>query len=432
MTPLNVDVQQHFDVQQISGVSFPEYDLDVIDTVKGKELINNQIYFPIAFRSVPRGGKASVITELPPLAVLGTKKADQSNIKRPSRLNVKRSINQNFYNTIVYRFGKSRLEDRFLAGEVRVSGDSLNRIAIQNKVLTIDAPGLRDGPATRTFLQSSADKLLRKFQYGAESFSAEPNYKTGFNIDVGDTIIWDSENLQMINADKANRDSFTRIYEVQNKSLNVKTGAVKLELVNTIFGTDTRFGVVGPASKIASGATTTKIPLKRSFVPDLTIGFERDKWENYLNARVRVHNDDFTFDETVTFVAFDPTLTDTLIVSPALSVPPSEDFLVDMPKYDAADTIWKTVNAYTGPRDTVTSGASSTVFDVDNPGLFFVDGLVRVHTEDYSVDSPKVTITDVTGSTITVDKDLGFTPAAGYEIDLIGFASDEGAPYTFF
>ncbi len=53
-----------------------------------------------------------------------------------------------------------------------------------------------------------------------------------------------------------------------------------------------------------------------------------------------------------------------------------------------------------------------------------------VHTDDFASVSPEVLVTDVTGSTVTVDASLGFTPDNTYYVDLIGF-KDGLAPYRY-
>jgi hypothetical protein len=81
----------------------------------------------------------------------------------------------------------------------------------------------------------------------------------------------------------------------------------------------------------------------------------------------------------------------------------------------------------------IVSGADGTHFDVSAPDVakFAVDSVVRVHNADYSEDSGEVPITDITGTTITVGTDLGFTPTTDHVAENMNF-SDGGNTYRIF
>jgi hypothetical protein len=104
-----------------------------------------------------------------------------------------------------------------------------------------------------------------------------------------------------------------------------------------------------------------------------------------------------------------------------------------MAGYGDAGNIYKAIHVFNGARVLVTASVSSTVFTVGagDTSKFFVGGLVRVHTTDYSSDSGSVEVVDITGNNITVES-MGYTPLVGHEVDLIGFSSDEGAPYVYY
>ena len=431
MTPKQVAVSEHLSVSNLSLGGSPDVDLYIKDTIKGKDLLN-ELFFAVGIFQIPRGGKASINSTLPPLALTGTKTVGDAHVLNPQSIQITRGVDKNFYNAIVYRFEEKASEDKLLASEIRQSADSTNRIKIGNRVLTIDAKAFRDNPTTRTFFQTAARNLLRKFQYGAETFEAEVNYKTGFNMDVGDSVVFDTTNLFIYNSISASRNAVSSVYVIQNKSMDVKTGKIKLSLINSIFGTSFRYGVIGPSSKIGPSATTTTIPIKRSYVADASLGDESDKWDRYINSNVRIHSEDFTFDETVQFLGF-LSGTDNVMQTTALSGAPSEDYIVDMPSYQSASSIYKSVNVFAQKRVLVTSGASSTAFDVavGDVSRFIEDNIIRIHSTDFSNDSTNVKITNVTGTTVTVE-DMGFTPSASDEIDLAVFPSDNGSSYVYF
>jgi hypothetical protein len=83
----------------------------------------------------------------------------------------------------------------------------------------------------------------------------------------------------------------------------------------------------------------------------------------------------------------------------------------------------------------VTSGVSVTSFNVSlsDAAKVYVGGIVRVHNDDYSIDSGNdgVEVLTVVGTLITVKSTLGFTPSVGQKVDFVGFVSDEGQPYAW-
>jgi hypothetical protein len=129
-----------------------------------------------------------------------------------------------------------------------------------------------------------------------------------------------------------------------------------------------------------------------------------------------------------------------MLLDDPVPFPVLDDYIVDIAQYPDNDDpedqqMAKRIFVYTNPTVEVLAGISDTQFTV--AGLDadkFLEGailLVRgTGDEKWDIVSPEVRVTDVTGSTITVNSSLGFTPAAGYEIDLIGF-KDGGAPYRY-
>ena len=124
-----------------------------------------------------------------------------------------------------------------------------------------------------------------------------------------------------------------------------------------------------------------------------------------------------------------------MLISPSLSTAPTPGFIVDISYYpDSVDqrdeAIHKLLYSHFNPQVEIVSGISQTVFDVSllDSAKMFVGSIVRVHNDDFTIDSPEVLINDITGTTITVDVPLGFVPSAGDMIELIGF-KDKGLSY---
>lgn len=442
LSPINVDVPQFTLLNDQFGSSFFDYDFFLKDTVRVKEFIDQKIFYPSGLFSIPRKGKTSVSKLIPPLADKDTKFIDETNTKKAERLKTIRTTNKNFYNAIVYKFEESLLDDKLLRGDITLSTRSTERIKTRTKPLTIEASGVRDLPVTLNKIKREARRYLDRYQFAAESIEVEVNYKTGFAIEVGDAVVFGSEGLQISDNKSGTRNYLPRIFECVNKAMNIKNGAIKLSLLDTAFGLDARFGTIGPSSQIDSGATTTRLPLKKSFSTQV---FEReeDKWEDYINEDVRIRSVDFTFDEEVRFTGFDPTQTNVMILADPLSVAPSEDFIVEHPTYPFNDNprdrfLWKAIHCFFDPQVPVVSGTSGTVFDVSvaDATKFSINQPVRIHNEDYTIDSTPTldidnfTVVDISGTVITLDRDIGFTPDSTMFVDLIGFI-DGGAPYAY-
>lgn len=156
-----------------------------------------------------------------------------------------------------------------------------------------------------------------------------------------------------------------------------------------------------------------------------------------------MHSYDFTQDETVTLLGFDASDNYRMLVDPPLSFIPAPGYVVDPVEYPTStiasyQALWKLIHVFWTPSVVITSGVSSTSFNVGvgdaakfNPGQ-----PLYTHNAAYStlfgseVLSNEVRILSVVGTLVTVDSDLGYTPSAGDIAELIGFA-DQGPPYRW-
>ncbi len=433
MSPIFVDVPRHESIRETFSANFPTYDYYIKDEIEGTDFINKDIYLPINLFAIPRIGKSSLNIIKPPLTDADTKLINEDSVVGPDRIRLKRSINNQFYNAITYRYEQGSIDDDFFAGVAIDSESSQEIIDAGIRPLTIDAPGIRREEKTDTLLRNNALKQILRFRFGAENMVVQVLYRAGFNLDVGDTVIFDGEALKITDTTLGKRGLLPRLMEIGNKEMDFESGNIKLTLIDTAFNLDGRFGTIGPASKVDTGATTTNVPIKRSFgTNELTQ--ENAKWQSFIGENIRVRSPDLTFDEEVKLVRFLPTQENVIEVDPPLSSAPLENYVVDMPVYDPSDTasnrLWKTIHCYATPQVDVTSGTSTTQFDVGagDIGKFFVGGFIRIHNDDFSRDSGDTSIVDITGTTITSKGDLGFTPAVGDRVELIGFG-DKGKPY---
>ena len=435
-----VDVSQFLRLKTLFP-SLPASDFYLKETVDARDFLKEQVYKPYGLYEVPRKGRCSATATLPPLVLDELVELTDDNVKKAGGNQLKRSLKKDFFTNVVYVFEENELDERFLAGEVEFSQRALNRFDdIAERQLLIEAKGMRDNPATRNFIAGQTRRFTDRYQFAAESIEVQTNYKQ-FNVEVADIVLFGNANLQLPDFQEGDRSFRPRLMEVVNKKLDVR-GNVSFNLLDTGFGLDGRFATVAPNSNLAADSTTSIIFLKNSFDTG-EFELERDKWVNFVGEEVRIRSQDFTFSEVRTITQFDPGSLTGLVLNTPLSVAPPEDYLLDLPDYpdttDPSDNAkMKAIHPFFSPQVTITAGISTTIFEVAPADIdkFFVDAFVIVHNDDYTDrstdgtvdDDLQVTDVDTGTNRVTVSGDMGFTPAAGYLVGLIGF-KDQGLPY---
>lgn len=438
MDPDQVDVQEFEDKFDQFSNAFFDYDFFITESVNGNEFINTQLLYPSGAYSLPRKAKTSMGLTIPPLAQYETKVLDESNVTNASGLKITRNISNNFYNSIIVKYDKSATTEKYLRGRITQSATSTNRIKIANKPLQIVSDGIRNESTFVSKFSTISRRFLERYQFGAESIeNVEVQFGVGFSIEIGDTVILKGLNISDVRKGNATRDFQPRLFEVQNKVLNLKGNSIKLTLVDTAFDLNKRYGVISPSSKIGTGSTTTELNLVKSYGTNLKTRSENFKWTNLVGSKVKVFATDYSFSEETTIVSLNPANENGIIVDPPLSVAPPAGHIVQIINYpanaDAADqSLSKGAYVYFNNSILVTAGINNFSFSVSAGDLadIKVGYLVRIHNEDYSRYSGEAVVTDITGLNITVDSDLTFVPALNDRIELLGFL-DNGSPYTW-
>ena len=437
MTGAQVDVPEFERLKTLYSSSIFSYDFYLTDVEQGKDFIDTELLFPTGGYSIPRKGKVSVGYTNPPLAVATLPILNSENTVKPSQNKMTRSINKYFYNNVVFKYNPTPIEsDRYLSGNILADADSRAQIqGIGNKTLAITSRGLRPSTDNDSIIANVSSRLLDRYKFAAEYIRIGLFYGDGFALDVGDSVLFGDAALNLVNTKKGTRGFTKRIFEIVNKSLNIKSGEVALDLVDTNYSADGRYGVFSPSSQLDTGSTTTVLKIKNSYATE-SFELERDKWLGFIGEMIRVHSEDYSFDETVKFLGFDPTDPFKMQISPALSVTPPADYIIDLPEYYGTDedaAAYKSQHCFFDPSISVVTGISNTVLTVSAPDAakFFVGAKVLVHDTDFTVISPEVKVLDITGTTITFDKSLGFIPDSTYSLELIGFVSDLGPAYRY-
>ena len=428
MLPTQVDVPRHLYWLELFSSNFPDLDFYITEALVIDEFINKELYRPANLYSTP-GARAGVKMTVPPLSDIYTKTLDSSNVVKPNSINVQRSINRYHYNTIVYKYNPDRLDtSKYLAGKIVLNNDSLTRIKAGKKVFRVESQGLRDNTITDAALAINATRYLDRYKFAAEYFTVE-TFFSNIDIECGDVVV--VSGLNIYDSRNGSRSFTPKLFEVINKSVSIGSAKIKLDLLSTSYGLEGRYGVISPSSKVDTGATTTNIPLKASYG---NTGKESSKWDNHIGATVRVHSNDWSYSQTTTITGFDEIFENVAIVSPALSSPPSEDYIVDSPRYDdgSGDTLatFKDMYCYVTPKLTVTGVTSSSKFtvSVSDAAKLFAGTIIEVHNSTYTSTS-EGTIDSIDGTTVNLKSALGYTPNINDEIQLIGFVGDSGKPY---
>lgn len=436
MRPIHIDIERHLFWIDLFGPIYPRYRFEIPDAIDAKEFIDGQIYFPAALYSVPRKGRVSLQMNIQPLAFDQIIRLNDSTVQNPKEISIERSTTQFFYNTVEYAHNYDSLKQKFFRRDVRVSQDSLDRIKIGIKKLLIEAQGLRKSIDAETVITSLSRRFIDRYRFGAERIiGINVLYKVGMQLEIGDAVVMEGKNLKISDMKRGDRRFAPRLMEVINKEWDYAKAMVKLDLLDTSFEINARYGIIGPSSFLGSGSTTNEIKIVKSFgTTDLEL--EQDKWLNYIGEVIAIRSDDYSFYTEVVLIALSDTKENVLVINPPLVSAPPAGYVVDMPQYSGDSLekgIWKSIHCFVSPVVTITGGISQTVFSVGAGDIakFFIGGRVKVFDETYLKNSETLNISDITGLNITVDKPLGFVPVAGDLTSPIGFPSDEGLPYNY-
>jgi hypothetical protein len=327
MSPDEVDVTEHERLKSIFLTSV-EYEFYLKGTIEnGKDFLNSEVYQPIAAFSVPKNTKSSVGYTVPPLPDEELITIDSSKVKNPEKIKHMRQIGRNFYNAILYKYKEDVREEEFNAGYFLTSAESVARIPIGNKTFTIESKGLR----AENVVTTAAERRLFRYKFAASQIqNLKTTFGDGFSIDIGDNIYVDSASLLIPDINNGSTNFGTRLFQVIQKALDLKTGDVSLTLLDTNFSGDARYGYISPASEISAVTDDKTFTIQTSYsAPEA----EYLKWSRFTGAVIQVRNDDFSVTATGVLKTIG---TDNVIrLVENLSVTPSAGMMMEFADYDA-------------------------------------------------------------------------------------------------
>lgn len=401
-----------------------------IDQVQdGKDFIDSQICLPIGCYSITRFGRSSIAITKPPLPTAGKLiQLDYTNVLDPDKIQVSRSANsRSFYNMIQFQYDKDPVTGNYGAVQYYLDTVSLNNFS-QTSILPITADGLKSHIGGAEISKNRSQALLNRYKKCTIMIEMTVTWSVGSLIEVSDIVIVnDNGQLQIMNYETGERNLGIQLFEVINRSYNISAGNVKLQLMGGLgFSVDSRFGLISPSSQTGNGCTSTEIKLVPSY-GQTAIQDEINKWAMFSGLPVIVHNSDWSVSGSSFITGIGTSSPDALSLSPPLGFTPPSGYIVDINKYPMTtvktdDALYKLLYAHYSPTIPVATGYSHTQFVVPSSGadLMTVGNTLFVRSPDYSVYSPEVKVTDISGTLITVG-DLGFTPPTGYFVEGVGF-----------
>lgn len=427
MKPNEVDVAEH---QFVRDTFLPTFNLDIYtkEITDGKGFLEKEIYLPMTCFSVPRKGRSSIVYTVGPLPTYEVVTLDTSSIENPAQLKTSRSVNENFFNSVRFDYEFDPTNNQFTRSR-EIDAEESTVEGVEKKQFIVQSKGLRVDSDANALIDRAARRFNRRYQNGAVAIKgAKVIFSKGFQLEIGDVVAVDFASLKLSDFESGNRNGALKLMDIQNKVLDYKSGDVTVDLLDTIFGTGDRYGLISPASYTALGSTTTKLRLKKSFA---TRDFQREslKWNGYEGQSVIVRPVDFSEGPyETTIVGFDNEDPQGMSINPPIPVAPGEDWVVEAINYPNDpnpnfQAFWKQRHAFFSPQVPVLAGVSNVRFTVANANVFrfFIGSIVRVHNYDYSIDSPERTVIDIIGDDIIVNESLGFIPDNTQFVDLIGF-----------
>lgn len=417
----------------------------------GTDTIMTDQLLPMGCYGISRFGRASISVTKPPLPGIGKLvDIDWTNIINPQNIQAQRSTNsRTFYNLISYEYNLDVPSGNYTNIQYFLDSVSLNLFGGQTSQLPIVAPGFRAELGGSLLATLRGNALLTRYKDCVIQIMLTVNWSAGSTIEVSDIVqLTDNGTLQIMNFQTGMRNLGIQLFEVINRQYNVVAGNVDLTLLGGLgFSANSRFGLFSPSSILNSGSSTTSIRLTPSYGQP-NIAAELLKWvPRYIGQPIVVHSFDYSVSGQVMIQEQDPNDSTAILVSPALSFTPPAGYLIDIPAYPS-DTIaseqsqFKLLYSHIGPSIPVTSGVSTTQFNVSSPNAALLSqGMtIVVHntpSEALSfVVSQEVTVSSISGTLITVSPALvnqndetPFTPDNTYTVEA-GFL-DGGGFYRY-
>ena len=334
--PDEVDVEKHDFLRRNFLFNF-DYRFYIKESIEElKEFIESELYRPAGCYSLPSDkeglSRISVGLHAPPLPNESIVVLGKDNITKPDVISIDRSVNKNFYNAILIKYNDSPLDDKLTRKVFTIPGTNYLPDYKGNRPLVIESLGLRDDLSGISLSSSVSSKLLNRYQAAAEHITKlDVLFSAAVQINVGDIVILDPTDLNMLNPAGENRSREKGLWEVVNKELDIK-GLARLDLTNTSFNLNTRYGLISASSRIRTVISQSKFVIESPLAyPKYGSDAEYRKWEALtgLGVKIRTSNWSDVFETNITNVSLNTiTLADTVPFSL------SSGMLMELSNYD--------------------------------------------------------------------------------------------------
>ena len=422
-----IDTDKIYSIRDFILPSVPPIDCFVGEEITVKEFIEKEILLPIGCYSLPKiGGKFSIGVLTPPL-LADRITLECCNIVNPDKLVIERSLTRNFYNVVSYKFDKDQVDDKFTRGRIEISPNFLNVIEFGEKYLDIEAKYYRDLDADN-FFDYTADKLLDRYSLGAEFIAGvKVQYSVGIYIDIGDVVVFDGSELFMSEFKDSQRIYKPKLMEIVNKSINFVTGECTLDLLNTAYSLNGRFGIISLSANIEN------VFINSVQISSIDSVSSVSSWAKYIGEKVIIYskNNDFgafgdcievtiqsVVGDVITFVENPIDINWTLLNS--------YDLVLSISNYSSVSEDTKNEFVFLGQTQACTIVGQSVNFGAfsDLPN----SGTLVIHDEDWN-NPEEIKIKNKTGNIIILESP---PVQQGALLATIGaMTNDDGLPYRY-
>ena len=296
MNPNEIDIEK-FERIRDSFILQGDVEFILRDEIdNAREWIEEQLFKPFTCFSLPndsRGlGRLSIGIHLPPIPGQDTQTISIDNIVNPEGLVVKRNVNRYHYNVLVYRYNDTIDDEELRKRRVYIVGDPV--VKSGNRTLIIEARGFRDDLGAIQQSDIAANRTLERYRVCSEVIRGiKVLFSTACLINIGDIVIFDPTNLNVIDRVNASRNREPYLMECINKSVNPFSGECTVDLLDTAFEITARYGLISPSSLIDRKLNDREIVIKPSFGAQFGLN-EWRKWEGYRFSNVVIRSKDWS------------------------------------------------------------------------------------------------------------------------------------------
>jgi hypothetical protein len=134
--------------------------------------------------------------------------------------------------------------------------------------------------------------------------SASALLRDSVDIEIGDVVVLEGADLKISDITLGSRAFKPRLFEVRNREINLKTGSVDFELLDTGQNIDTRYGLMTPVSRINTVVSQSLIIIGN--MDNYSSRFGIEEWRDWTaqytlqdGIRAKIRDVNYTVSESV-------------------------------------------------------------------------------------------------------------------------------------